>query len=111
LTRAWCRYETSLDSFLGVFVTALDQAKRDASLNVRLDNMTASVTRNVYDYTCTGIFERHKLMFSFQMACMVLDGEGRLQRQELGFFLKGDTSLAGEYNSHLYHLGQCPMRV
>jgi hypothetical protein len=176
------RYETSLDSFLGVFGTALDQAKRDASLDARLTNMVASVTRQVYDYTCTGIFERHKLMFSFQvtrettcitnltsqwpqhtvslqhdmriytltdyahvstvidadmqlsevkghfhhctyktqllatltlrcallliattaattnptqMACMVLDGEGSLQRSELDFFLKGDTSLAG----------------
>ena len=25
--------------------------------------------RDVYDYTCTGIFERHKLMFAFQMTC------------------------------------------
>jgi dynein heavy chain, axonemal len=29
------------------------------------------------------------------MACMVLDGERSLQRSELDFFLKGDTSLAG----------------
>ncbi|KAJ1434470.1 dynein heavy chain 10 axonemal [Ochromonadaceae sp. CCMP2298] len=51
--------------------------------------------RQVYEYTCTGIFERHKLMFSFQMTCMVMNGEGTLEAPVLDFFLKGDTSLEG----------------
>ncbi|CAM9103575.1 unnamed protein product [Discosporangium mesarthrocarpum] len=88
-------YEISLDSFLGVFNTALDTAKRDVVLDSRINNMVNSVTCNIYDYTCTGIFERHKLMFSFQMTCMILDGDGNLSRQELDFFLKGDVSLDG----------------
>jgi dynein heavy chain len=40
-----------------------------------------------------GIFERHKLMFSFQMTCMIMNGEGALDAALLDFFLKGDTSL------------------
>ena len=64
-------YETSLDSFLGVFNKALDHAKKDVVLDNRLRNMSESVMRDVYDYTCTGIFERHKLMFAFQMTCQV----------------------------------------
>ena len=67
-------YETSLDSFLGVFNKALDHAKKDVVLDNRLRNMSESVMRDVYDYTCTGIFERHKLMFAFQMTCQVQDG-------------------------------------
>lgn len=47
----------------------------------------------MYDYTCTGIFERHKLMFSFQMTIMIMEGEGQLSRPELTFFLKGDVAL------------------
>lgn len=86
-------YEVSLDSFLGVFNTALDDAKKDVVLDSRISNMVIAVTRNIYDYTCTGIFERHKLMFSFQMTCMILDGDGALNRTELDFFLKGDVSL------------------
>ncbi|CAM9109021.1 unnamed protein product [Choristocarpus tenellus] len=88
-------YEISLDSFLGVFSAALDAAKRDVVLDSRINNMVNSVTRNIYDYTCTGIFERHKLMFSFQMTCMILDGDGNLSQPELDFFLKGDVSLDG----------------
>jgi len=40
-----------------------------------------------------GIFEKHKLMFSFQMTTMIMDGEGELNKTELDFFLKGNTSL------------------
>jgi dynein heavy chain len=52
--------------------------------------------RQIYDYTCTGIFERHKLMFSFQMTCMVMSGEGTLDMPVLDFFLKGDSLLKSE---------------
>jgi len=86
-------YEISLDSFLGVFRTSLEVAKKDANLENRLRNMIDTVMRQIYDYTCTGIFERHKLMFSFQMTCMVMNGEGTLDSPLLDFFLKGDTSL------------------
>lgn len=86
-------YEMSLDSFLGVFINALDTAKKDVVLETRISNMILAVTRHIYEYTCTGIFERHKLMFSFQMTCMILDGDGILNREELDFFLKGDISL------------------
>jgi len=86
-------YEISLDSFLAVFRSALDNAKKDNNLDSRLRNMTDTITRQIYDYTCTGIFERHKLMFSFQMTCMIMNGDGRLDAAMLDFFLKGDTSL------------------
>ena len=60
-------------------------------LDNSLRNMSESVMRDVYDYTCMGIFERHKLMFAFQMTCQVQDGNGELNRGELDAFLKGDT--------------------
>lgn len=40
-----------------------------------------------------GIFEKHKLMFSFQMITMIMDGDQELNKIELDFFLKGNTSL------------------
>ncbi|ETN24636.1 hypothetical protein PPTG_00868 [Phytophthora nicotianae INRA-310] len=86
-------YEISLASFLTVFHTALETAKRDVVLEKRLRFMVQSITEMMYDYTCTGIFERHKLMFSFQMTCMIMSASGELSRAELDFFLKGDTSL------------------
>ncbi len=40
-----------------------------------------------------GIFEKHKLMFSFQMTTMIMEGDQELNKEELDFFLKGNTSL------------------
>ena len=47
----------------------------------------------VYDFTCMGIFEKHKLMYSFQMITMIMDGDNVLNKIEFDFFLKGNTSL------------------
>ena len=86
-------YETSLNSFLVVFLRSLKTAKKDQIVENRLVNMTTEVTKQAYIYTCTGLFEIHKLMYSFQMTCMIMDETGELVKEELDFFLKGDQSL------------------
>eukprot|EP00947_MAST-08B_sp_MAST-8B-sp1_P000067 g67.t1 len=86
-------YETSLGSFLTVFMGALDDAKKDAVFKNRISNMINSITAKCYDYTCTGIFEKHKLMFSFQLCTQIMELAGDLNRPELDFFLKGNTAL------------------
>lgn len=37
------------------------------------------------------MFERHKLLFSFNMTIKIEQAEGRAPQEELDFFLKGDT--------------------
>jgi len=86
-------YEYSLNAYLGVFERSLREARPDRIVDNRLKNVTEKLTQNVYDFVCMGIFENHKLMFSFQMTTMIMDGEAELQRDELDFFTKGNTSL------------------
>jgi len=76
-----------------VFDRALSLAESDSIIENRLENMINRLTKDCYDYTCTGIFETHKLMFSLQMCMSILEGNGKLNRQELDFFLKGNLSL------------------
>lgn len=52
---------------------SLANSKRDASLDGRLRAIIDTLTSDVYSYTCLGLFERHKLMFSFQMAIKILE--------------------------------------
>lgn len=40
-------------------------------------------------YTCRGLFERHKLLFSFQMCSKILEAAGKLNMDEYNFFLRG----------------------
>lgn len=84
-------YEYSLSAFLHVFNSSLAHAKKDSNLEARLRHVVEQLTYDVYCYTCLGLFERHKLMLSFQMASRVLDTP--LDAQLLGFFLKGNLSL------------------
>ena len=45
------------------------------------------------DPSVAGLFEKHKLLFSFQMTVKIEEGEGRMQRDLLEFFAKGNTAL------------------
>lgn len=89
-------YEYSLGSYLEVFKRALVDAEQDNILNTRKNNIIEKLTLNVYDYVTLGLFERHKLMFSFQMTVMIME-ESKLfdesLSQLLDFFIKGNTSL------------------
>jgi dynein heavy chain len=87
-------YEYSLASYLTVFNNSLRDAKKDPVLETRLRAIIDKLTLNVYEYTCLGIFEIHKLMFSFHMTIMINEEEYDLNRTELNFFLKGNQSLS-----------------
>lgn len=59
----------------------------------RVKNIIDKLTISVFEYVCLGIFERHKLMFSFQMTVMIADADDELNKAEFDFFLKGNTAL------------------
>lgn len=86
-------YEFSLVSYLEVFVKALGDAPKHSEVPTRLSNIIDVLTKSVYEYVCTGIFEKHKLMYSMQMTTLIMDGDGRLNREELDFFLVGSRAL------------------
>ncbi|KAJ1569988.1 Dynein heavy chain 10, axonemal, partial [Nowakowskiella sp. JEL0078] len=86
-------YEYSLASFLEVFTSSLHKSKPDPLLTKRLAKIIDTLKYAVYNYACTGLFEKHKLMFSFQMTMKLQEAEGQLDPIELNFFLKGDISL------------------
>jgi dynein heavy chain len=86
-------YEFSLGSYLEVFDSALREAKPDRIVDNRLKNIREKMTQTMYDYTCMGIFECHKLLFSMQMTCMILQGDHDLIPKEFDFYMKGNPSL------------------
>ncbi|KAI4888942.1 hypothetical protein NFI96_027441 [Prochilodus magdalenae] len=86
-------YQYSLASFLEVFDYSLRKSLPDSILPKRLKNIMNTLTLNVYNYGCTGLFERHKLLFSFNMTIKIEQAEGRAPQEELEFFLKGNLSL------------------
>nr|XP_031841739.1 dynein heavy chain 10, axonemal [Nomia melanderi] len=86
-------YQYSLISYVEVFGFSLRKALPDPTLLKRLKNIIVMLTKNVYDYGCTGIFERHKLLFSFQICTRLELSLGHVSQKELDFFIKGSVAL------------------
>ncbi|XP_052023863.1 dynein axonemal heavy chain 10 [Apodemus sylvaticus] len=86
-------YQYSLIAFLEVFGLSLKKSLPDSILLKRLKNIMDTLTFNIYNYGCTGLFEKHKLLFSFNMTIKIEQAEGRVPQDELDFFLKGNISL------------------
>ncbi len=86
-------YQYSLSSYLDVFEYSLRKATADANLEKRLTNIMHTLTMNVYNYGCSGIFERHKLLFSFQITIKLEQDRKNVTQEELDFFIKGNISL------------------
>lgn len=66
-------------------------------LQKRLANIMETLTMNIYNYGCTGIFEKHKLLFSLQMTIKIEMDQGHLTDEELDFFIK-------VHSSDMYHI-------
>ncbi|XP_054248884.1 dynein axonemal heavy chain 10 [Indicator indicator] len=86
-------YQYSLVSFLEVFGLSLRKSMPSSDLLLRLKNIMDALTFNTYNYGCTGLFEKHKLLFSFSMTIRIEQADGRVPQEELEFFLKGNISL------------------
>ncbi|XP_028292993.1 dynein heavy chain 10, axonemal [Gouania willdenowi] len=91
-------YQYSLASYLEVFHYSLRKSLPDASLQKRLENIMNTLTYSVYSYGCKGLFEKHKLLFSFNLTIKMEQAEDRVPQEELDFFIKGNLSLE---KSHL----------
>ncbi|XP_074478915.1 dynein axonemal heavy chain 2 [Sebastes fasciatus] len=89
-------YQFSLDAYINLFNLSLEKSKRSHKLEERITNLNDYHTYAVYRYTCRGLFENHKLLFSFQICVKILEVAGKLNMDEYNFFLRGGIVLDKE---------------
>ena len=85
-------YQFSLDSYVDLFEQSIESSRKVKDVP-RLEAINMYHTEQVYSTTCRGLFERHKLLFSFQMCIKILQKEGKIPTEEYDFFLKGPVIL------------------
>jgi dynein heavy chain len=75
----------------GEFVDPDAPSGADALLRARISDVNEWHTYEVYKYACRGLFERHKLLLSFQICIrrLLVEAPGKLSPLVLDFFLKG----------------------
>ncbi|XP_047186413.1 dynein axonemal heavy chain 2 isoform X2 [Scophthalmus maximus] len=89
-------YQFSLDAYINLFNHSIEKSKRSHKLEERITNLNDYHTYAVYRYACRGLFEVHKLLFSFQMCAKILEVTGKLNMDEYSFFLRGGLVLDKE---------------
>eukprot|EP00598_Pedospumella_elongata_P006288 CAMPEP_0184984264 /NCGR_PEP_ID=MMETSP1098-20130426/13263_1 /TAXON_ID=89044 /ORGANISM="Spumella elongata, Strain CCAP 955/1" /LENGTH=222 /DNA_ID=CAMNT_0027508211 /DNA_START=7 /DNA_END=671 /DNA_ORIENTATION=+ len=61
----------------------------DVPVHKRCEDINTEHTLAVYRYTCRGLFEAHKLLFSLQLCLKILETQGNINQEEFNFFSLG----------------------
>ncbi|CAM9113921.1 unnamed protein product, partial [Choristocarpus tenellus] len=83
----------SLEWFINLFEAAIDKATKTPVLEDRIKKLIDCFTFMLYTNVCRSLFEKDKLLFSFLLAVKIMQGEKRIDGDEVRFFLQGTTSL------------------
>ncbi|VEL17305.1 unnamed protein product [Protopolystoma xenopodis] len=89
-------YQFALDAYIDLFNLSIEKSPRSPKLEERILHLNDYHTYCVYRYTCRGLFERHKLLFSFHICLKILEAAGKLNQEEYNFFLRGGVVLDQE---------------
>ncbi|XXQ31513.1 AAA+ ATPase domain-containing protein [Plasmodiophora brassicae] len=85
-------YQFSLDAYFDMFRMSIDKSRKPkGTLDVKERNRALNLyhTDAVYKNTCRGLFEKHKLLFSFQMCVKKMQSEGKVNADDYLFLLRG----------------------
>lgn len=76
-------------SHFQVFDNVILTSEKDANLDNRLNILRVEITLAVYTIISRGLFERHKLVFSFMLCIAILQQEGKISDAQWSFLLRG----------------------
>ncbi|XP_018342049.1 PREDICTED: dynein heavy chain 2, axonemal [Trachymyrmex septentrionalis] len=82
-------YQFSLDAYNVLFMLSIDKSPHKINLSERISSLNDYHTYAVYRSMCRGLFEHHKLLFSFHMCVKILDAQGKIIPGEYAFLLRG----------------------
>eukprot|EP01029_Cantina_marsupialis_P005820 TRINITY_DN1630_c1_g4_i2.p1 TRINITY_DN1630_c1_g4~~TRINITY_DN1630_c1_g4_i2.p1 ORF type:complete len:1526 (+),score=559.26 TRINITY_DN1630_c1_g4_i2:3370-7947(+) len=86
-------YQFSLDAYVELFVNSIEASRsktgEQGELSVRIGSINEYHQYEVYKYVCRGLFERHKLLLSFQICIKQMQLEGKVDPVVYDFFLRG----------------------
>jgi len=82
-------YQFSLSYFQRLYDLCIDEAEKSDDLDTRLRSLKAYMTLNVYKNVCRGLFEAHKLIFSFLTCIQILREQDTVSAAEWSMLLRG----------------------
>ncbi|RHW71056.1 dynein heavy chain [Trypanosoma brucei equiperdum] len=89
-------YQFALDSYIVLFQGSIQRSAQKIAthtLEERVRTLNDWHTSAVYANTCRGLFEKHKLLFTFHMTIRILQAEGLVNIEEYVFLMRGGQVL------------------
>lgn len=82
-------YQTSLRQFLGLFDKSIEKSPKSPVTSKRINSIIDYLTHEVFSYTCRGLYERDKFIFTLLMTIKIQIEDGRVKKNEFQIFIKG----------------------
>lgn len=89
LSRIDPMYQFSLTAYTELFIQSILNCTKSANVQRRIEMLNEYHTYSTYLNTCRGLFERHKLLFSFHVCMKLLQADGNFVEGEYTFLLLG----------------------
>uniref|UniRef100_A0A3P9C2G1 Dynein axonemal heavy chain 6 n=1 Tax=Maylandia zebra TaxID=106582 RepID=A0A3P9C2G1_9CICH len=90
-------YQFSLKYFKHLFNSTIETSEQSTVLEERLQILLNQILLNSYINVSRGLFEQHKLIYSFMLCVEIIRQPGEISDGEWWRFLKGASSLKKEY--------------
>ena len=82
-------YQYSLSYFNKLFNSCIDKSEKQNQLKKRLNILQNNITFWIYSNICRGLFEKHKLIFSFLICSNIMLNSKQITQNEWMYFLRG----------------------
>ncbi|XP_023392189.1 dynein heavy chain 6, axonemal [Pteropus vampyrus] len=90
-------YQYSLKYFKQLFNTTIETSARTDDLQKRMEILLEQTLLTAYVNVSRGLFEQHKLIYSFMLCVEIMRQQGNLTDAEWNFFLRGPAGLEKEH--------------
>lgn len=89
-------YQYSLKYFKQLFNTTIETSEKADDLQYRLTILLQQTLLAAYTNVSRGLFEQHKLIYSFMLCVEIMRQQGQLTEAEWNFFLRGAAGMEKE---------------
>ncbi|XP_076676367.1 dynein heavy chain at 16F [Andrena cerasifolii] len=86
-------YQFSLKYFNQIFNTVIDTTEKEDVLRKRLQTLVGEITLAIYTNVSRGLFEKHKLVFSFMLSIAIHMNNETVAPAQWNFMLRGATQI------------------
>uniref|UniRef100_G3Q373 Dynein heavy chain AAA lid domain-containing protein n=1 Tax=Gasterosteus aculeatus TaxID=69293 RepID=G3Q373_GASAC len=90
-------YQFSLNYFKQLFTSTIETSEKSSVLEDRLQILLEQILLNSYINVSRGLFEQHKLIYSFMLCIEIMRQRGEISDAEWQHFLKGNVCLEKVY--------------